>query len=181
MSSTRTVAAEAAPGEFAAGLDSALEELASRKYVWAQTSIDERLDLLAKVKEDDLRRRPSLVRARRRQEGHRQGFAARRRGMDVQSPGCCWRRWTVTYSRWPVSRYAPFRPFPRNLLHGSMILLPRPPWFVTNRRADNVDRRLVDFQYQPSWLKPASSCTPCWDDRTVAGRLPTGSGGLDLR
>ena len=49
--------------------------------------------------------------------------------------------------------YAPFRPYPRNLLHGSMTLLPRPPWFVTNKRADKIARRLVEFQYRPSWLK----------------------------
>ena len=49
--------------------------------------------------------------------------------------------------------YAPFRPYPRNLLHGSMTLLPRPPWFVTNKRADKIGRRLVEFQYRPSWLK----------------------------
>jgi acyl-CoA reductase-like NAD-dependent aldehyde dehydrogenase len=49
--------------------------------------------------------------------------------------------------------YAPFRPYPRNLPHGSMTLLPRPPWFVTNKRADKIGRRLVEFQYRPSWLK----------------------------
>jgi acyl-CoA reductase-like NAD-dependent aldehyde dehydrogenase len=49
--------------------------------------------------------------------------------------------------------YAPFWPYPRNLLHGSMTLLPRPPWFVTNKRADKIGSRLVDFQHRPSWLK----------------------------
>jgi acyl-CoA reductase-like NAD-dependent aldehyde dehydrogenase len=49
--------------------------------------------------------------------------------------------------------YGPFRPFPRSLLHGAMTLLPRPPWFVTNRRADRIGRRLVEFQHRPSWLK----------------------------
>jgi aldehyde dehydrogenase (NAD(P)+) len=49
--------------------------------------------------------------------------------------------------------YAPFWPYPRNLLHGSMTLLPRPPWFVTNKRADKIGRRLVEFQYRPSLLK----------------------------
>lgn len=48
---------------------------------------------------------------------------------------------------------APFRPFPRNLLHGSFTLLPRPPWFVTNRKADKIGRLLTFFQYKPSWLK----------------------------
>ena len=48
---------------------------------------------------------------------------------------------------------APFRPFPRNLLHGSIGLLPRPPWFVTNKKAAILGRLLTDFQYQPSILK----------------------------
>ena len=48
---------------------------------------------------------------------------------------------------------APFRPFPRNLLHGEFALLPRPPWFVTNRNAAKVARGLMDFQARPSWLK----------------------------
>ncbi len=49
--------------------------------------------------------------------------------------------------------YAPFWPSPRSVLHGAMTLLPRPPWFVTNKRADKIGRRLVEFQYRPSWLK----------------------------
>lgn len=49
--------------------------------------------------------------------------------------------------------YAPFRPYPRNLLHGQVTLLPRPPWFVTNKRADKIGRALVEFQHRPSWLK----------------------------
>ena len=48
---------------------------------------------------------------------------------------------------------APFRPFPRNLLHGSLTLLPRPPWFVTNSKADVLGRLLTRFQYKPSLLK----------------------------
>ena len=48
---------------------------------------------------------------------------------------------------------APFRPFPRNLLHGSFTLLPRPPWFVTHRRAAEVGRLLTSFQYKPGWLR----------------------------
>jgi len=48
---------------------------------------------------------------------------------------------------------APFRPFPRNLLHGSMTLLPKPPWFVTNRKADTLGRLLTRFQYKPGFLK----------------------------
>ena len=48
---------------------------------------------------------------------------------------------------------APFKPFPRNLLSGSFSLLPRPPWFITNRRAAVLGRLLTAFQYRPSLLK----------------------------
>ena len=48
---------------------------------------------------------------------------------------------------------APFRPFPRNVLHGDFSLLPRPPWFVTNRNAARVAKGLVDFHAAPSWFK----------------------------
>jgi len=48
---------------------------------------------------------------------------------------------------------APFRPFPRSVLNGEMTLLPRPPWFVTNRRQHVVGRLLTAFEYRPSWLK----------------------------
>lgn len=39
----------------------------------------------------------------------------------------------------------PFRPFPRNLAGPGRSLLPKPPWFVTHRRAHVVNRRLVRF------------------------------------
>ena len=48
---------------------------------------------------------------------------------------------------------APFRPFPRNVLSGGMTMLPRPPWFVTNRKQHVVGRLLTSFQYKPSWAK----------------------------
>ena len=48
---------------------------------------------------------------------------------------------------------APFRPFPRNLLHGSMTLLPKPPWFITNKKADKLGMLLTRFQYRPGFLK----------------------------
>lgn len=48
---------------------------------------------------------------------------------------------------------APFRPFPRGLLSGQFTLLPRPPWFITNRRQDKVGKLLTQFQYKPGWLK----------------------------
>ena len=49
--------------------------------------------------------------------------------------------------------YAPFRPFPRTLLHGGLTLLPRPPWFVTNTHGAQLGRLLTAFQYRPGWLK----------------------------
>jgi acyl-CoA reductase-like NAD-dependent aldehyde dehydrogenase len=48
---------------------------------------------------------------------------------------------------------APFKPFPRNLLSGSFTLLPRPPWFITNRKGGILGKLLVAFQYRPSLLK----------------------------
>ncbi len=48
---------------------------------------------------------------------------------------------------------APFRPFPRNLLHGSFTLLPKPPWFVTNRKAHVLGKLLTRFQHKPSFVK----------------------------
>jgi aldehyde dehydrogenase (NAD(P)+) len=48
---------------------------------------------------------------------------------------------------------APFRPFPRTVAHGGLTLLPRPPWFVTNRRGEALGRLLTEFQHSPGWLK----------------------------
>ncbi len=48
---------------------------------------------------------------------------------------------------------APFAPFPRNLLSLSFTLLPRPPWFITNRRANVLGRLLTRFAYRPSLAK----------------------------
>ena len=48
---------------------------------------------------------------------------------------------------------APFRPFPRTALSGGMTMLPKPPWFVTNRRQHVVGRLLTSFQHKPSWAK----------------------------
>ncbi len=48
---------------------------------------------------------------------------------------------------------APFTPFPRNLLSLRFSLLPRPPWFITNRRANVLGRLLTRFQAQPSFRK----------------------------
>lgn len=48
---------------------------------------------------------------------------------------------------------APFRPFPRNLLDGSCTLLPKPPWFITNRKGAVLGKLLVAFQHRPSVFK----------------------------
>jgi acyl-CoA reductase-like NAD-dependent aldehyde dehydrogenase len=48
---------------------------------------------------------------------------------------------------------APFKPFPRNLVSGAFSLLPRPPWFITNRRAGVLGRLLTRFQYRPGFAK----------------------------
>ncbi|MDQ6929279.1 MAG: aldehyde dehydrogenase family protein [Candidatus Eremiobacteraeota bacterium] len=47
----------------------------------------------------------------------------------------------------------PFYPFPRSVLHGRLTLLPRPPWFVTNKRAADIARRLLAFEYAPDMRK----------------------------
>jgi len=48
---------------------------------------------------------------------------------------------------------APWRPFPRGLLSGQMTLLPKPPWFISNRRQHRTAKLLTSFVYRPGWLK----------------------------
>ena len=48
---------------------------------------------------------------------------------------------------------APWRPFPRGVASGQFTLLPRPPFFVTNKRQHVIGRLLTEFQYSPGWLK----------------------------
>lgn len=50
---------------------------------------------------------------------------------------------------------APFRPAPRGLLHGSLALLPNPPWFVGNRTGATTARRLVEYLLKPSLTRLA--------------------------
>jgi len=45
--------------------------------------------------------------------------------------------------------YAPFQPFPRAWLSGHLHLGPKPPWFVTHRRAHEVGRRLTRLAARP--------------------------------
>ncbi len=48
---------------------------------------------------------------------------------------------------------APFRPFPRSLFSSQPSLLPRPPWFVTNKRQRRIGKLLTAFQYRPAFRK----------------------------
>ena len=48
---------------------------------------------------------------------------------------------------------APWAPFPRGILSGQFTLLPRPPWFITNKKQDKLGRLLTQFQHRPSWSK----------------------------
>jgi len=43
----------------------------------------------------------------------------------------------------------PFYPFPRSWLHGDHSLLPKPPWFVTNRTAHVTARRVATIAVDP--------------------------------
>ncbi|MFF8868376.1 hypothetical protein ACF08B_40860 [Streptomyces sp. NPDC015139] len=45
----------------------------------------------------------------------------------------------------------PFRPAPRAILHGELVMSPRPPWFVINRTAATTGRLLADFASAPRW------------------------------
>ncbi len=48
---------------------------------------------------------------------------------------------------------APFYPFPRGLIHGQAAILPKPPWFITNKKAHQVTRKMTYFEADPSPLK----------------------------
>jgi aldehyde dehydrogenase (NAD(P)+) len=47
----------------------------------------------------------------------------------------------------------PFRPFPRSILHGEWVLLPKPPWFVSARSGALTARLLTEFAAHSSVLK----------------------------
>lgn len=48
---------------------------------------------------------------------------------------------------------APWRPFPHSVLAGEFTLLPRPPWFITNRRQHVLGRLLTKFANRPGCTK----------------------------
>ncbi len=45
--------------------------------------------------------------------------------------------------------YQPFHPFPRAWRHGQFHLSPKPAWFVTNRQARSLGRRLAAYEADP--------------------------------
>lgn len=47
--------------------------------------------------------------------------------------------------------YGSFYPFPRSVAHGMLALLPKPPWFVTNKTAAETARQIVDFTVNPRY------------------------------
>ncbi len=48
-----------------------------------------------------------------------------------------------------------FYPMPRGLFHGAFAILPKPPWFVTNKTGAETCRRFVELEAQPSpWKLP---------------------------
>ncbi len=47
----------------------------------------------------------------------------------------------------------PWRPFPRGLLSLQFTLLPRPPFFITNKKQHKIGELLTKFQYKPGFLK----------------------------
>jgi aldehyde dehydrogenase (NAD(P)+) len=48
--------------------------------------------------------------------------------------------------------YGPFAPFPRSMFGYGATMLPKPPWFVTNKMAAQVGEALVDFEVNPNML-----------------------------
>ncbi|MBR9842735.1 MAG: aldehyde dehydrogenase [Rhodobacteraceae bacterium] len=50
---------------------------------------------------------------------------------------------------------APWAPFPRGFFSREMTLLPRPPFFITNRNQLRIGKALIRFQYRPSLRRMA--------------------------
>ena len=48
---------------------------------------------------------------------------------------------------------APFHPFPRSIPSGENTLLPKPPWFLTNKTSESTARQLTEFVAAPSAAK----------------------------
>ena len=43
--------------------------------------------------------------------------------------------------------YGPFYPYPRSMVRGTGTMLPKPPWFVLNKRGHLVNRRFTDYEF----------------------------------
>jgi aldehyde dehydrogenase (NAD(P)+) len=66
---------------------------------------------------------------------------------DVQS-GIGWVHNTKMFDR-PLKSvvYGPFYPYPRSMLKGTGTMLPKPPWFVLNKRGHEVNRRFTAYEF----------------------------------
>ncbi|HTU68770.1 MAG TPA: aldehyde dehydrogenase family protein [Candidatus Baltobacteraceae bacterium] len=51
--------------------------------------------------------------------------------------------------------WAPFAPFPRSFAGYGGTLMPKPPWFISNRLADKIGEALVDFEMRQTPLNAA--------------------------
>ncbi len=49
--------------------------------------------------------------------------------------------------------YQPFYPYPRSYAHGMFTLLPKPPWFITNKTAATIGWLLTHFEAHPSMAR----------------------------
>ncbi|MEL6343005.1 MAG: aldehyde dehydrogenase family protein [Myxococcota bacterium] len=47
--------------------------------------------------------------------------------------------------------YAPFAPFPRSMFNGERTLMPKPPWFITNKTGHRIARLMTQFSAAPGW------------------------------
>ncbi|MFN2463833.1 MAG: aldehyde dehydrogenase family protein [Candidatus Dormibacteria bacterium] len=66
---------------------------------------------------------------------------------DVQS-GIGWVHNTMMFDRPQKSvLYGPFFPYPRSMVKGTGTMLPKPPWFVLNKRGHLVNKRFTAFEY----------------------------------
>jgi len=66
---------------------------------------------------------------------------------DVQS-GIGWVHNTKMFDRPQKSViYGPFYPYPRSMIKGAGTMLPKPPWFVLNKRGHLVNKRFTAFEY----------------------------------
>ncbi|GAC1332152.1 MAG: aldehyde dehydrogenase family protein [Candidatus Dormibacteria bacterium] len=66
---------------------------------------------------------------------------------DVQS-GIGWVHNTMMFDHPQKSvLYGPFYPYPRSMIKGAGTMLPKPPWFVLNKRGHLVNKRFTAFEF----------------------------------